>query len=144
MDSEATSAFPCRAADVDRMIAAISQGFFLYRCWKITIVIAGVLGMLVSFIAGVVSSIGLIACPYYTQHMAISTAGDEDRIPKHGTPAMALYLRCRSSRYPVMQEKTLSKIVRPSFETAALTSMVALVDCILYISQRIVPSPSFA
>ncbi|KAJ6586468.1 hypothetical protein DFH09DRAFT_1359781 [Mycena vulgaris] len=126
-------------------IAAMAQGFFLHRCWQVTrspiVLIAGGVGILVSFGAGIAGSAGLVARPYYTETsniaMQVTTWLIASAVTDIGISIILIkYLRKMKTGFQNTvnpPERTLSKIVRLTFETAALTSVIALVDLIVYL-----------
>ncbi|KAJ7080332.1 hypothetical protein B0H15DRAFT_953532 [Mycena belliarum] len=140
------------------LIAALAQGFFLRRCWVVTkswwVLVAGSLGIALSLASGIAVTAGLIHEPYYTSTSqvlvevtvwliasAVTDLGisiilkDEDWVQKYGKSILHVYKSaCRINTHSKLQEKTLSRIVRITFETAALTSVIATVDLLLYIA----------
>ncbi|KAJ6586456.1 hypothetical protein DFH09DRAFT_1143423 [Mycena vulgaris] len=121
-------------------IAALSQGFFLHRCWQVTrspiVLITGGVGLLVSFGAGIAASAGLVARPYYTETSNIAVQVTTWLIASAVTDigiSIILIKHLRTMKTGFSKEKTLSRIVRLTFETAALTSLIALVDLIVYL-----------
>lgn len=115
------------------LIAAIAQAFFLYRCYKFTrlkwVLVLGILGMLLAFAAGCAVTDALSKTDRFTQTFQAvplggiwlgSTAVTDLLIS--GTLIWSL----KSVQTDFKSTKRLvSRIVHLSFETAALTTLVA-------------------
>ncbi|KAJ7467018.1 hypothetical protein FB451DRAFT_403429 [Mycena latifolia] len=122
------------------LIAAGAQGFFLHRCWIVTrsrvVFVAGGLGIAISLGAGIASSVGLAKAPYYTQTslviVEVTTWLIATAITDIGISIiLIMHLRKVKTGF---KKYTLSRIVRITFETAALTSIIAIIDLLLYIT----------
>ncbi|CAK5279990.1 unnamed protein product, partial [Mycena citricolor] len=119
-----------------------------HRCWTVThsytVVVLGGLGLLVSLSAGVATSVGTMARPYYTQTSNVVVQVTTWLIASALTDlgiSIVLIAHLRKMRTGFKRtEKTLSKIVRLTFETAGLTSAIALVDLLLYLTMSKVNS----
>ncbi|KAJ7485957.1 hypothetical protein FB451DRAFT_1392667 [Mycena latifolia] len=141
-------------------IGAMAQGFFLHRCWQVTrsviVLLAGIAGILVSLGAGIAGSrrsgrqpilhvrsqTSLIVVPITTWLIAtavtdigISTiltpAQLEDGVQNNGTSHLvSIELHAHEPTRPTFRRR----IVRITFETAALTSVIALVDLVVYLT----------
>ncbi|KAJ6545044.1 hypothetical protein DFH09DRAFT_1172533 [Mycena vulgaris] len=123
------------------LIAGMTQGFFLHRCWTVTrslaLVATGGLGIVVSFGAGIASTAGLIKVPYYTETSQIIVQVTTWLIATAITDvgiSIILVMHLKKMKTGFKQEKMLSRIVRVTFETAALTSVIAIIDLLLYIT----------
>ncbi|KAJ7472780.1 hypothetical protein FB451DRAFT_1250681 [Mycena latifolia] len=123
------------------LIAALAQLFFLQRCWTVTkspwVVGAGGLGIAISLGAGIATSAGLVKVPYYTSTSQVIVQATTWLIATAVTDvgiSIILVMHLRKMKTGFKKEKTLSRIVRVTFETAALTSVIAIVDLLLYIT----------
>lgn len=124
------------------LIAALAQGFFLRRCWVVTkswwVLVAGSLGIALSLASGIAVTAGLIHEPYYTSTSQVLVEVTVWLIASAVTDlgiSIILIIHLRKMKTGFKNtEKTLSRIVRITFETAALTSVIATVDLLLYIA----------
>ncbi|KAJ6554096.1 hypothetical protein B0H10DRAFT_1231688 [Mycena sp. CBHHK59/15] len=123
-------------------IAALAQCFFLHRCWAVTrrvsVLACGILGILVCFGAGLASSIGLTAKPYYTETavvvIQVTTWLIATAVTDLGISIILIqHLRKVKTGFKNVPQ-TLSRVVRLTFETAALTSVIALIDLVVYVT----------
>ncbi|KAJ7649813.1 hypothetical protein FB45DRAFT_886067 [Roridomyces roridus] len=96
------------------VIAAMTQAFFLQRCWTVTksiwLAVAGVVGILLSLGAGIATSAGLVSRPYYTETSQVFVQ-------------VNIWLIASA-----VTDVGISVILNP------LTSLIATVDLILYIT----------
>ncbi|CAK5274523.1 unnamed protein product [Mycena citricolor] len=142
------------------LIAALAQGFFLHRCWIVSKSIGIGRGRTGNHgftrcghrldCGSRCSSIlhGDFNCHRPGHDMADShchprsrhfhrfdhpSAQDEDWFQEDGKTSFSISRCARSPIPPLSQEKTLSRVVRVTFETALITSLVALVDLLLYV-----------
>ncbi|KAJ6615090.1 hypothetical protein B0H10DRAFT_2220722 [Mycena sp. CBHHK59/15] len=130
---------------------------------RLSVLACGILGMLVCFGTGLASSIKLTDKPYYTETAAVDLSyGSWDFYYFDNTPSQAQngiqkvrphllistktnenvfqHREGKSPHTPATSSflksvpQTLSRIVRLTFETAALTSVIALLDLVVYIT----------
>ncbi|TFL05247.1 hypothetical protein BDV98DRAFT_289579 [Pterulicium gracile] len=119
-------------------IALVAQIFFIHRCFVVSrsyilLVICG-MGAGVSFGAGVAASVGLIEARYYTHVELILVQGIIWLIATAVTDIMisvALIVKLRHAKTS-FRSCMLSKMIRLAFETASLTSLIAILNLILY------------
>lgn len=122
------------------LIALIAQIFFLHRCFLVTksyifLVLCGI-GAAVAFSAGVAASVGLIEAAYYTRTDMILAPGITWLIATALTDmaiSAVLIVKLRNTRTSFRStERMVSKMIRLAFETASLTSLIAILNLILY------------
>ncbi|TFL07875.1 hypothetical protein BDV98DRAFT_588323 [Pterulicium gracile] len=100
------------------LIAMVAQIFFLHRCFSITrsralVVLCGV-GILLSFSAGVATSVGLFRTQYFTR----------SNTP---LPAVIVWLTATAlTDVTISAVLMLSRLIKLAFETAGLTTLVAI------------------
>ncbi|KAJ7649837.1 hypothetical protein FB45DRAFT_1049998 [Roridomyces roridus] len=117
------------------IIAAMSQAFFLQRCYTVTrsiwVAIAGGLGILLSLAAGIAVTTSLSQRPYYTE---TSVAVVQATIWLIATAVTDVGISIILATHLRKMNTGFKQIVRLTFETAALTSLVAFIDLLLYIT----------
>lgn len=116
------------------LIAMVAQIFFLHRCFSITrsralVVLCGV-GILLSFSAGVATSVGLFRTQYFTRSNtplpAVIVWLTATALTDVTISAVLIFKLWATKACFRSTDRMLSRLIKLAFETAGLTTLVAI------------------
>ncbi|TFK97438.1 hypothetical protein BDV98DRAFT_574472 [Pterulicium gracile] len=121
-------------------IALIAQVFFIHRCFVVSrsfvLVAFSGTAAAVAFGAGIAVSVGAAEVKYYTRVDLVLVQVTIWLVATATTDLLisaALIVKLRNARTSFRsKERMLSRMIRVTFETATLTSLIAIVDLIFY------------